>query len=174
MRSLKGIGLREVVALGVLVIGLILAAVYFNPKSTNNSVEPRTVEAEAQTPVETTWRVTFIEGSDFEHGVVVGQGEQPEIAFDYPAGPYPDVKDDNWGLVAATTIENSEGRNLLYLSYKGEVGLTINGEDRGITPSPGEGKIIIPFEQEAGATTQITLRLRDAGGETRLTADIRK
>ncbi|MGE3073108.1 MAG: hypothetical protein AB7N24_03205 [Dehalococcoidia bacterium] len=174
MAFLKGIGLREAVALGVLVIGLILAAVYFNPKSTNNSVDPRTPEASTLTPVETTWRVTWIEGDDFEHGVVVGQGEQPEIDFDYPAGPYPDVKDDNWGLVATTTIENSEGRNLLYLSYKGGVGLTIDGEDRGITPSPGDGKIIVPFQQEAGATTQIVLRLRDAGGETRLSAEIRK
>lgn len=174
MGFLKGLGLREIVAIGALIIGLALAAAFFNPKSTNNSVAPRTVVAQVQTPVAAVWAVTWLEGADLAHGVVVGQGELPKIDFDYPAGPYPDVKDDNWGVVATTTISGSEGRNLLYLSYKGDVGLQIDGEERGITPSPGEGTIIIPFEQEAGASTLITVRLFDSGGEARLSAELRR
>jgi hypothetical protein len=173
MAFLKGIGPREAVALIVLAVSLAITFAFCNPKSTNKSFEPRTPESQALTLIETSWNVTWLEGPSFEDFVVIGQGELAEIELDYPAGPFPDTKDDNWGFVATTNFTNEPGRYLLYLSYKGEIGLQINGEDKQITPSPGEGSIVIPFDQSETAPTPITVRYRDSGGPAHLSVAVR-
>lgn len=174
MALLQGIGKREVVALAALAVALVVTAAYCNPKSTNHDVPARTTESVTPTVVGTAWRVSWLEGPSFDDSVVTGQGELDQIAFDYEAGPFPDSKDNDWGMVATTDFVEEPGRYLLYLSYEGEIGLAIGGEERRITPSPGEGSIIIPFEQDASAPTPIVVRFHDTAGSARLTVEIRK
>ena len=176
MTFLKGIGPREAVALVVLAVGLALGVAFCSPDSTGGSPEAlRRQTLEATTPVEgVRWSVTWLEGADLATAVVVGQGEAEVIDMDFGAGPFPDVPDDQWGVIATATIAEPAGRVLLDLSYKGEIALLINGEDRGVSPATGEGTIVIPMDIEEGAPVTVVLRLRDAGGEARLKAQFRR
>jgi len=174
MTFLKGIGLREAVALIVLVIGLVLGIAFCNPDSTGGTPEPREISRPTVTPLEgVAWLITWLEGPDPEQGNVAGQEQRDTLDLAYEAGPFPDVRDDAWSVVATTTLTAEPGRYWMSLSYKGEIHLAINGEERGVTPSPGEGTHVIPIDQPAdGPPTTIVLRLRDVGGPARLSATI--
>ncbi len=174
MALLQGIGKREVVALVALAVALVVTAAYCNPKSTNHDVPARVIATVTPTVVETAWQVSWLEGPSFDDSIVTGQGELDELAFDYAAAPFPGTKDDDWGMVARTEFAGAPGRYLLSLEYRGEIGLTIADEERRITPSPGEGSILIPFEQEGPAATPIVVRFHDSGGPARLALEIRK
>src|SRR6186997_3333663 len=147
MSFLKGIGAREAVALVVLAIGLALGFAFWNPSSSGGSSSSKTPQAAApRAPIEgLTWKVTWLEGVDPSSAVVVGQGELPSLDLTYEAAPFTDVEDDAWGVVATTTLEAPPGRYLVDVSYKGEVAVSINGKDAGVTPSRGEGHVIVPI-----------------------------
>lgn len=172
--SIKGIGVREAVALAALALALVFGFLFFDPASTDGPGERRTP---ATTTRETAaglspWSVTWLEGADLDSAVVSAQGELPELDLSYEAGPFPDVADDRWALTATARFEGAPGRYFFELTYTGTIGLAVNGEDRKISPETGSGTITIPFDQpETGATT-FTLRLRDTSGPAAIRARV--
>lgn len=175
--SIKGIGVREVVALGALVFALFLGFLFFDPTSTDGAPGGEvSLSARERLPAEglSPWRLTWIEGTGPAGGPVAGEGELRDLDVRYEAGPFPDVKDDAWTLFAAATFSGQAGRYTLELSYIGSIGLSINGEDRKVTPETGPGTIHIPFQQPESGVTTFNLRLRDTGGPAALSAHVTK
>lgn len=166
-----GIGIREAVALGALAGGIAIGFAFCDPTASQNGGDRRATPspvARALAEGLSGWQVTFLEGESADSGVVVGQGEYPALDLAYDGGPYPDVKDDHWSLIATATFSGAEGPKTLQLTWAGELGLRIDGQERIISPGSGaEHELRLPFEQ--GPTpSAFTVRLRDTGGPARV------
>jgi hypothetical protein len=167
------LGLREWVALavvaGVLVIG---ASFYFAFDSSNGSATPRPAPTPQVVQPTAPWQLTWTAVTPGGDEAVVKQEEVPAVDFKFDRAPVPEVNDDGWRVSASTVFAGPAGTYALSIGYRGEIGVSIGGEDRKITPAIGEASFDIAFDVAEGESKRLFVSLRDAGGQARLSARI--
>lgn len=172
--QLHGVGVREAVALVVLAGGLALGVAFCDPAESQNGGGPRATPTPAlRTTAEglSNWRVTFLEGGS-DSSSVAGQEEYPALDLAYAAAPYPDLRDDHWSLSATAVFEGEPGRYFLEVKWAGELNISMDGKDLGVSAGPGsEHELRVPFEQ-GDAATRFTVLLTDTGGTARVSARV--
>jgi hypothetical protein len=170
-----GIGVREVVAIAALCGAILLGFAFCDPTSSeSHSTNRPTPTIPAREPAEglSPWTVTYVQGKDLDHGVIVGSGTFPQLDLTYQGGPFPDVPDNAWGLFAVSTFTGVPGKYHIQVSWRGDLRLTVNGIDEKVKPSFGEKTILFPFEQTADTPTTISIRLIDVTGAAHLVAAV--
>ncbi len=163
-----GLGVRELVGLGVLACALAIGAFFYSLNPGDSNAKPR--EQPTPTPTqpphpiegESQWAVTFLEQSDPER--IVGQGSLGKLDLTYPGPPFLDVPDDNWRVLAVTQFEGAAGEYQAAITYEGEIGVVINNEPVSISPSKGKGTLLLAITKEEGKPLPIRLSLADTGG----------
>ncbi|MEP7216822.1 MAG: hypothetical protein ABI782_11260 [Anaerolineaceae bacterium] len=164
----SGLGFREWVGLGVLACALAIGAFFYSSNPGDSNVKPRELPTPTPTqpphPIdgETQWTVTFLQGGSPER--VIGQGNLPNIDFEYPGSPFLDVPDDQWRLLAITQFEGAPGEYHAQVTYEGEIGVVINNEPVTISPAKGKGTLLLALTKEEGKPLPIRLSLADSGG----------
>lgn len=168
-----GIGLREIVALGALGFAAFIGYLFLDPASTDGDTAPRPTPTPSRVVVAaglSPWELTFVERRS-SGDIVDGTLTAPELDLEYDGAPFPDMKDDAWAVFAAATFNGPPGRYLLSVTYTGEIGVTLAGETRKVSPPVGDATLRIPFEHGTGPTA-IQLRLGDVSGPARLHATV--
>jgi hypothetical protein len=120
----------------------------------------------------TPWSVTFLDTSSGTP-VPVGQAPLDVLKFDFAGAPFPDVKDDRWKLLARTVFDAPPGNYSLVIDFTGEIHVSFDGKDLGITPARGSGTTSLTIVQHTAPTT-ILIDVADVGGPFRLHATFRR
>jgi hypothetical protein len=189
---MRGIGLREWVALGVLGVGVVLGFMFFDPTSTDGGTPtPGTISlgeaaptatptpvpgAPTPTPVPVKqlkepggeWLFLYYTKSRSGGEIRSGEGFAGRLAVDEPGRPFPDFQDDAWRLEATQSVTLDVGRYGFRLETDGEVKVTVG--DRVVLEAGDEGSPktrTVEFDH-AGGTTSIAISIRDTGGPVRL------
>ena len=189
---MRGVGLREWVALGVLAIGVVLGFMFFDPTSTDGgSATPGTVSLGEPAPTNTAtpvpgaptptpvpvkqlkepggdWLFLYYMGAASGGEVRAGEGFVPRLAVDEAGRPFPDFKDDAWRLEASQAVTLDVGRYGFRLETDGAVKVTIG--DRVVLEAGDEGsaKVRTVEFDHPGGNTNIVISVRDTGGPVRL------
>ncbi len=186
---MRGIGVREWVALGALGLALFLAFCFSIPvhratavtrppgRSLSASHQPApphwtaTPEPTA-TPLppknlaqpEGTWFVTYFEKSKSGRGTADRRRYAASLAFDIPGRPFPDVADDAWRIEARLGAPLEPGRYQLSLEVDGGLKVTVDGvlvhESADTSSRRTE---TVAFEHGSGSVN-ILISLEDSGG----------
>lgn len=169
----SGFGIREVFALLALAVAAVIGFLFLDPSSTDNAAVARpTPTAVSPVPADglTDWELTYVE-SGAGGDTLAASYSVPTLALDFNAAPIPDIADDQWSVFAFATFEGPPGRYLLSVTFTGEIGVILAGEERKVSPAVGDTTLRLPFEQ-GGEPTRIQLRLRDVSGRARLQASV--
>ncbi len=182
-----GLGVREYVALGALVLALVLGWVFFDPTSTEgdtggpvatislgDTVTPTPPPTATPVPVHVVeppqeqWLVTYYEqsasGSDYRSG----EGFVAGLDFDIPDRPFPDFKPDAWSMKASNRVEAAAGENRFRLQVDGAVKVWV--DDKLVAEAANGDKpqdLEVDFDHKGGAAT-VLIEVRDTGGPVRL------
>lgn len=182
-----GLGVREYVALGVLVVALLLGWVFFDPTSTEGDtggpvatislgqpVTPTAIPTATQAPPHTVakptgpWLVIYYERGVSGTDIRSGEGFVDALDFNIPDRPFPDFKPDAWSMTASNTFETAPGKNRFTLRVDGEA--TVRVDDQVVAQvSNGDGAadVQVEFDAKGGAAT-VFIEVRDTGGPVEL------
>jgi len=178
----KGIGIREVVALGVLGLAILFGYLFLDPAASESPkasgtptislglAPPTVTPTPTATPLPPTpmeaprsWFVTFYESSASGNEFKVGEGFRPALDFGYDAGFAPDVRDDQWRLTARAQVDLPAGRYSFVLEYDCALSVQVAGQDiKRDEPSRLES-LTVEFEHDGGRT-EINVSARDQAG----------
>jgi hypothetical protein len=186
----RGIGLREVVALLALVVVGVIFWQFLDPAASEGgsggarpsptvrhglpAPEPTSTPAPTPTPLPppqelarpARFRVEFFDDRPTSGHVKVADGAVDGLALSYAGAPFVDLVDDRWSLVASAQVElPAEGRYRFVLVYRGELSVRVDGEEVARAAGPSEaGRLEVVFAHAAGPA-QVEIELRDRGGE---------
>ncbi len=186
---MRGIGLREWVALGVLGIAGLMGFLFFDPSSTDGSnkdfertttpqvILPGTATPAASaepspTPVPVArlgepggrWLVGYYESGQSGQGIRGGEGFIENLAFDFEGRPFPDFEDDDWRLAVSQSMELAAGRYGFVLESDGALRVTAGDQILiDVSDSPQRQTHAIEFDHKGGRVN-IAIELRDTGG----------
>ncbi len=184
-----GIGFRELVALGVLAVAVLMGFLFFDPTSTESSSgtpatislgnapptsTPRPSATATPVPVHTVappagqWMITYYERSASGGDLRTGEGFLPSLDIDIEDRPFPDMKPDAWSITLSSNLDVGEGRNRFALEVDGAVKVWV---DQVLVAEAANGdkpvKLPVEFEHKAGKVN-LTIEVRDTGGPVRL------
>lgn len=178
--GVRGLGLREWVALGVLGIGVLFAFLFFDPTSTDGSNDapgtislggtPPTATPTAEptaTPLPVTklaepqggWLIFYYEEAASGREVRTGEGFLDRLELDVPGRPFPDVDDDAWRFEASQQLTLEAGRYRFELETDGAVRVLA-----------GEAQLL--DEKDANSVQRRTVQFDHAGGQLTLTISV--
>ncbi|GAB4328022.1 MAG: hypothetical protein Kow0010_11820 [Dehalococcoidia bacterium] len=114
------------------------------------------------------WLVTFwsdgVDGSRRQES----QGFVEGLDFAFDGAPFPDMRDDAWGLTAETTLTLDPGEYAFELEHDGTAAVSVNGEQVAAGPgAPGLRTLAVRFAHGGGAAT-ILVEATDTGGRFEL------
>jgi hypothetical protein len=190
---LRGIGVREVVALLALVVVGAIFWQFLDPAASEVGRPPHasatpTVSRGLPPPPPTTtpaatptplpppmelrrparFRLEFFDDRPTSGHVKVADGAVDGLALAYAGAPFPDLVDDRWSLVASAQMElPSAGRYRFVLAYRGEVTVRVDGEEVAAGGPTEAGRLEVVFEHGAGPAL-LEIELRDRGGEAKV------
>ena len=182
-------GLREVVALAVLVAGILVALPFALARpEAGKPREPRAEDIAAPptptptpTPLPPTptptpqplvprallgWSLRFESEEESGSYAVAAAVRAETVDIAVPSYPFPDVPDDRWRLVAEGLLAiPADGRYRLEVEFDGELRVLVDGNLVVATDDPREGprRTRVEFEHAAG-TAALRLEVRDVGG----------
>lgn len=184
-----GIGIREIVALGVLAVAILMGFLFFDPTSTEgDSGTPGTISlgntpptatarpAATATPVPVhtvarptgQWLITYFERGASGTDVRSGEGFVPSLDIDIEDRPFLDMKPDAWSVKLSSNIDLNEGRNRFSLEVDGAAKVWI--DDVQVAEAANGDKPVrldVEFEHKAGKAN-LTIEVRDTGGPVKL------
>lgn len=181
---MRGLGLREWVALGVLGLGVLFAFLFFDPTSTDGSNERPTISLGEAPPTATGtaeptptpvpvrkldepsggWLVSYFERSGSGGELRIGSGFAETLTLDVPGRPFPDVADDAWRFEAKQDLDLEAGRYEFELQTDGAIRVLLN--DRALLDEPDAAspqRRTAQFEHQGGRLT-LTVEVTDTGG----------
>ena len=177
---MKGIGLREVVALVALGVAAVIGLMFLDPSASESKGNGDAVHlgdaptptlapaAPTPTPVPVhrveqpgSWLIEYIEqGFD----APAAQGIEQTLAFTVPKAPFPDFKDDRWSMRATGTIAVAEsGLAGFKLRHEGQLTVKVDGKVVAQDPGGAERVLDVRFEHAAGKA-EMVIEQRDSGG----------
>jgi hypothetical protein len=186
---MRGVGLRELVAIGVLGIAGFMGFLFFDPSSTDGSNKPlersttpqvilpgtptpaaSAAPAPTQVPVAKLgepggqWQVGYYESATAGQGIRGGEGFIDNLEFDFAGRPFPDFEDDNWRLVASQSMELSAGRYGFVLQSDGALRVTAGDNILLDVPDSQQRQTHALEFDHKGGRVNIAIELRDTGG----------
>lgn len=182
---MQGLGVREVVGLAVLGVGLVIGYLFLDPSAGESSsaapgqiyrgepvlptvkVEPTATPtpepafSTAKNPA-TGWFIQFYElhGTD---ELANGQGFTPTLELAFPKAPFPDFKDDSW-MVRASADFPVEGRTQLSIEHDGDLRVFV--DDKEVLhdeDASSANTVTVKFDHTPG-TAHVRIEGRDTGG----------
>jgi hypothetical protein len=189
---MRGVGVREWVALGVLGVAGLLGFLFFDPSSTDGKTDfertttvivvppgtptPAAHASPSPTPVPVAklgepggqWLVGYYESNEPGKGIRGGEGFVDNLQFDFEGRPFPDFKDDGWRLAVSQSMELAAGRYGFVLESDGALRVTAGEQILIDVPdSPQRQTHALEFDHKGGRVN-IAIDLRDTGGPTYL------
>lgn len=189
LRVVFGIGFRELVALGVLAIALLMGFLFFDPTSTESGSgtpgtislgnvpptgTPRPAGTPTPAPVHTVaqpagqWFITYYERGASGSDLRTGEGFVPSLDIDIEDRPFLDMKPDAWSIKVSSTVEVGEGRSRFALEVDGATKVWV--DDLQVAEAANGDKPVrldVEFEHKAGKAS-LTIEVRDTGGPVKL------
>ena len=180
---MRGLGVREWVALAVLGVALMFGAIYFGPLSNDgrggdgpSPVELAPTEtptvAPTATPVPPTalaqpvggWILRWYEVSSTGSEIKVAEGPARTIELDAPGRPFPDMRDDVWRREATRSLNLEAGEYTFTLETDGAVKVVL-GERvlLDVEDGPARNRHVVTFEHDGRASSML-VEVRDVGG----------
>jgi len=169
------LGLREITALAVLGVALVIGFVFLDPGAGGSN------PAQRPTPLPATiepaaglgpWTLTYLDAATPAPGVIAQSTRQAAtLELDFPGAPFGEVHDDAWSVSASAEFAGNPGSYRIDIRFSGSITLSIGGRDVPISPATGEGRAIVPFEA-ATDPVRITIHMVDSGGPLRLAATV--
>ncbi len=187
---MHGVGLKEIVALGALLVAGLIGFMFLDPSaSEGGSRTPATVslgdtpptatmtpEATA-TPLPdavtmeppTRWRITyfdrFVSGG---FGQVADGARDGVLSIEHAGAPFNDSRDDAWKVEASRSIAIGAGRWRFALEYDCSLRVTVDGTEVASGENPeGPETIEVTFMIEGGEP-ELRISCEDTGGPTLL------
>ena len=191
---MKGLGVRELVGLGVLAVALLIGFVYRDPASSESRTTPPgeihlgttpTPTPVAPTPAPTPtptpravplgaptggWIIGIYQDAFSGGSILVAQTASSKLDLAYTAGPFLDVKDDAWSVRAEASYTLAPGRYALVLEYEGRLTVTVNDLPALAEEATGGAKVVRAVFEHTGGTAGIRIDARDVKGPFRLKA----
>lgn len=187
---MNGIGVREIVALGVLVVAGIIGFMFLDPTASQGGSDvpptislgqtPPTASATPEDtptplpdavtmPAPTRWRITyfdrFISGG---FGQVADGARDGVLEIDYPGAPFNDTRDDAWKVEASIPLQLEAGRWSFELEYDCSLTVLLNSEVLGTADNPSAAsRAEFSFVLEGGEP-ELRISCEDTGGPTLL------
>lgn len=195
--GVRGLGIREVLALAALVVAGVIAFQFLDPAASEpggratpaspgatrtvslGSTPPTSTPTPEPTPTPlpppadltrpSRFRVEFFDDRPTSGHVKVADGAVDGLALSYAGAPFADLVDDRWSLVASAPVELAGGgRYRFVVRYRGQLTVRVDGEEVARAEGPSEtGRLEVVFGHEGG-TAQVELELRDRGGTAEL------
>ncbi|MBK9341539.1 MAG: hypothetical protein IPN07_00530 [Dehalococcoidia bacterium] len=187
---MHGVGLRELVALGILGLALGFGFMFFDPTSTGNDGKwPATVSlgepvptrdpstpAATATPVPVrelkepggSWFLSYYARSSTGSEFRAAQGFVERLAIDEAGKPFPDFTDDAWRVEASQQLTLEPGRYRFGLETDGAV--TVMAGDKVVLEAQDSAtaqRREVIFDH-AGGSVVVLINARDMGGPLRL------
>ena len=185
----RGLGLREWVALGVLGLGVLFAILFFDPTSTDGGTDERPTISLGEAPPTATptpeptptpipitklaepaggWLVAYFQRSASGGELRIGEGVLERLEVDVPGRPFPDVPDDSWRLEASQQVELPAGRYVFELETDGAVRVTVDGKQLlDQADESGTRRRSVQFDHSGGGVA-VVVSVQDTGGPVRL------
>ncbi len=190
--GMHGLGLREAVALAVLLAAVLVALPFAlerpsdgdprDPSVANTAPRPTAAPVTpTPTPLPPTptptpqplvpkallgWSLHFESEEESGSYAVAAAVRTETVDIAVPSYPFPDVPDDRWRLVAEGLLATpADGRYRLELEFDGELRVLVDGNLVVATDDPREGprRTQVEFEHAAG-TAALRFEVRDVGG----------
>lgn len=190
LRSVNGIGFREIVALGVLIVAGIIGFMFLDPTASQGGTDtPPTISlgetpptasatpADTPTPLPgavampapTRWRITyfdrFISGG---YGQIADGARDGVLELEFPGPPFNDSRDDAWKVEASIPVQLEPGRWSFAVEYDCMLRVTLGSDELLAAENPESPQTAeVTFVLEGG-DPELRLSCEDTGGPTLL------
>ncbi len=187
---MNGIGAREIVALGVLLVAGVIGFMFLDPTASQGGSDtpptislgqtPPTASATPEDtptplpdavtmPAPTRWRITyfdrFISGG---FGQVADGARDGILEIDIPGAPFNDSRDDAWKVDASIPVDLEPGRWAFQLEYDCALVVTLGSQELLAAENPASAQTVeVTFILETGAP-ELRISCEDTAGPTLL------
>ena len=180
---MNGIGVREVVAIGVLIVAGIIGFMFLDPTASEGGgrpagtvslgetpptrVPPTATPLPDATPIDSPqrWRITyydrFFSGG---YGLVADGVREGGLVVDEAGAPFNDMRDDAWKVEASVLPILDAGRWGFKLRYDCELLVTVGGEEVASGQNPDRPETIEVTFVHGGGQAGIVISCEDTGG----------
>jgi hypothetical protein len=187
---MHGIGLREIVALGVLLVAGTIGFMFLDPTASEGGGRPAGTVSLGETPPTGTptpkatptplpdavkidppmrWRVTYFDrffSGGF--GQVADGARDGVLLIEHDGPPFSDMRDDGWKVEASVIVALEPGRWGFTLEYDCELVVTVGGEEVAAAENPdGPATVEVTF-MHGGGQAGLVIACEDTGGPTLL------
>lgn len=187
---MNGIGIKEVVALGVLLVAGIIGFMFLDPTASEGGSDtppaislgqspppatstpdatPTPAEPAVAMPAPTRWRITyfdrFVSGG---YGQIADGARDGILLIEHPGAPFNDSRDDAWKVEASIPVQLEAGHYAFELEYDCALRVALNADDLITAVNPdGAETIEVSFTTDGG-DPELRISCEDTGGPTYL------
>lgn len=188
-QGVRGLGIRELVALLALVVVAAISWQFLDPAASEPgpratptvslglpAPSPTVTPTPTATPLPlrelerpARFRVEFFDDRATSGHVKVADGAVDGLRLEFGGAPFVDLVDDRWSLVASASLTlPGAGRYRFALTYRGELVVWVDGVEVARAAGPSEaGRLEVVFAHEGGPA-ELAIELRDRGGPAAL------
>lgn len=182
---MNGVGIREIVALGVLFVAGLIGFMFLDPTASQGGGRPPGTVSLGEAPPATPepsptplppavalpaperWRITYFDAFlSGGYGQVADGAQNSPVVIDYPGAPFNDSRDDGWKVELSVGIDLQPGRYAFDLEYDCDLNVSVGQAAIVAAENPDERTTVTVDFVHEGGEAWLLIACEDTGGPT--------